>query len=125
MTMEVKRYLETNKELLEQNNFYELLLFAYNSLVLKNQKDLVETLRKASIDIDADLERVLYYIITRNFEDVQEPVYLRTFIDRYLLGILGSDFDYIFNLILDNEKDFEDQLEMQNGQYVVLPAEAL
>ena len=93
MTKAVKNFIETNYELLDSNDV-EFCYSAYDCLSIQQQKELIQALNTAGINID-------------------RAVTLRTFIARYLNGILGFDQEWLLDYIKDNRSEWSDSVYIE------------
>ena len=122
MTEAVKNFIETNYELLEdEDNVVEFCHSAYNGLSIQQQKELIQVLNSAGINIDTAREQFIRFHITMTMETIERPVSLRVLIKRYFDGLLGFDEDWLFNYILDNEQEWDNKIELVNGSFKVFP----
>lgn len=123
MTNDVKNFIETNWQLLE-DNAVEFFHSAYNGLSLYCQKELIDVLQTANIDVEKARETTIHFIITMWMEDLDKPSYLSTFISRYLDGILGYDADWITDYIINNQTEWEDSVTIKIadlGDFLLFP----
>lgn len=123
MTEAVKNFIETNYELLEDNAI-EFFHSAHNGLSLYCQKELVDVLQTAHIDVEKAREATIHFIITMHMEDIDRRVFLSTFVKRYLDGILGYDADWITDYIINNQTEWEDSVTItiaDQGDFLLLP----
>ena len=118
----VKNFLETNIILIETD---PLAFFhsAYNGLTLREQKELIDVLNIAEIDLEDARESFIRFHITMTMDVVTHRVSLDTLIDRYFVGILGFNFDWLFKYILDNQNEWDNKIENIGGTYYVYPVE--
>lgn len=123
MTEEVKNFIETNWQLLEDNAI-EFFHSAYNGLSLYCQKELIDVLQTANIDVEKAREATLHFIITMHMNDFERPVYLSTFVERHLSGTLGYDTDWITDYIINNQTEWEDSVTINiadMGDFILFP----
>ena len=120
MTEAVKKFLEVNYQLLD-NDKNEFCHMAYNGLTRYQQKELMDILSEANIDIEEARENFARFNIAMTFETVERPTALNTLITRYFNGILGLDTDWFFHYILDNEQEWDNEIKLSNGVFIVLP----
>ena len=123
MTESVKNFIETNWQLLE-DNAVEFFHSAYNGLSLYCQKELIDVLQTANIDVEKAREITIHFIITMWMEDLDKPVYLSTLISRYLDGILGYNADWLTDYIIDNQSEWDDNVTIgitDNGDFLLCP----
>ena len=120
MTNEVKNFIETNYELLDSdpNNFF---MTAYNGLSIHQQGELIDVLNEAGIEFEKSREAVLRFILTMQFEDLELPIFLQTYINRYLLGILGYDYFELSQFILEESTEFDVDIVFENNDYKIYP----
>lgn len=120
MTEGVKNFIETNYELLDsdQNNFF---MTAYNGLSIHQQGELIDILKEAGIDFEQSRDAVLRFILTMNFEDLERPVSMQTYVNRYLLGILGYDYFELCEIILEDTNEFDVDIVVENNDYKIYP----
>ena len=120
MTNEVKNFIETNYELLDSdpNNFF---MTAYNELSIYQQGELIDVLNGAEIEFEKSREAVLRFILTMQFEDLKLPIFLQTYINRYLRGILGYDYFELSQFILEESTEFDIDLVFENNDYKIYP----
>ena len=125
MTEAVKNFIETNYELLEdENNVVEFCHSAYNGLSIQQQKELIQALETAGINIDKAREQFIHFHITMTMDLVERPVSLITFVARYFDGILGFDYKWLRDYIKDNRSEWNDSVEIhedKNGNWMVYP----
>ena len=125
MTEAVKNFIETNYELLEdEDNVVEFCHSAYNGLSIQQQKELIQALNTAGINIDKAREQFIRFHITMTMDLVKRPVSLRTLIARYFDGILGFDSEWLLNYIKDNGSEWYDSVYIEkdnNGDWMVYP----
>lgn len=123
MTNDVKNFIETNWQLLD-DNVVEFFHSAYNGLSLYCQKELIDVLQTAKIDVEKARETTIHFIITMWMEDLGKPVYLSTFISRYLDGTLGYDADWLTDYIINNQSEWDDSVTIEiadNGDFLLYP----
>ena len=120
MTEAVKNFIETNYELLDsdQNEFF---MTAYNELSIHQQGELIKILNEAGVDFEDSRDAVLRFILTMELGDLERPVFLQTFIDRYLIGILGYDNFELHQFILDESTEFDIDIVVENNDYKIYP----
>lgn len=125
MTEAVKNFIETNYELLEdEDNVVEFCHSAYNGLSIQQQKELVQALNTAGINIDKAREQFIRFHITMTMDLVERPVSLRTFVARYFDGILGFDYYWLLKYIKDNSSEWDDSVYIEtdnNGNWMIYP----
>ena len=124
MTEAVKNFIETNYELLDSDDV-EFCYSAYDVLSIQQQKELIQALNTAGINIDKAREQFIYFHITMNMELVERAVTLRTFIARYLNGILGFDQEWLLDYIKDNRSEWSDSVYIEKdneGDWMIYPA---
>lgn len=125
MTEAVKNFIETNYELLEdEDNIVEFCHSAYNGLSIQQQKELVQALNTAGINIDQAREQFIRFHITMTMDLVERPVSLRTFVARYFDGILGFDYEWLIEYIKDNKSEWDDSVKLHednNGNWMIYP----
>lgn len=125
MTIDVKNFIETNWQLLE-DNAVEFFHSAHNGLSLHCQKELIDVLQTAKIDVEKERETTIHFIITMWMEDLARPIFLSTFISRYLDGILGYDADWLNDYIINNQTEWEDKVTIEianQGDFLLYPKE--
>ena len=120
MTDAVKNFLEVNYELLDTDQ-NEFLHWAYNGLNRSQQKELMNVLRDAEINIDTAVEAFARFHIVMTMETIERPVSLGVLISQYFNGLLGLDADWFFQYILDNEQEWDNKIQLINGVFKVLP----
>ena len=123
MTEAVKNFIETNYELLD-SDAVEFCHSAYNGLSFQQQKELIQALNTAGINIDKAREQFIRFHITMTMDLVERPVSLRTLIARYFDGILGFDSEWLLNYIKDNGSEWYDSVYIEkdnNGNWTVYP----
>lgn len=123
MTEAVKNFIETNYELLD-SDAVEFCHSANNALSIYQQKELINALNTAGINIDKAREQFIHFYITMTMEVVVRPVSLRTFVDRYFVGILGFNQEWLLEYIKDNRSEWDDFVEIHedhNGNWMVYP----
>ena len=120
MTEEVKNYIETNYELLD-SALNEFFMTAYNGLSIHQQGELIKILNEAGVDFEDSRDAVLRFILTRGLGDLERPVFLQTYIDRYLKGILGYDNFELHQFILDESTEFDIDIVVENNDYKIYP----
>ena len=120
MTEAVKNFIETNYELLDsdQNEFF---MTAYNGLSIPQQGELIKILNEAGVDFEDSWDAVLRFILTMGLGDLERPVFLQTYIDRYLKGILGYDNFELHQFILDESTEFDIDIVVENNDYKIYP----
>lgn len=120
MTNEVKNFIETNYELLDSdpNNFF---MTAYNGLSINQQGELIDVLKEAGIEFEKSRDAVLRFILTMNFDVLERPVFMQTYIDRYLIGILGYDYFELSQFILEESDEFDVDIVFENNDYKICP----
>ena len=120
MTEAVKNFIETNYELLDSdpNNFF---MTAYNGLSIQQQGELIDVLNQAGVDFEQSRYAVLRFILTMNFEDLERPVFVDTYIDQYLYGILGYDDLELHQFILEESDEFDVDIVVENNDYKIYP----
>ena len=125
MTEAVKNFIETNYELLEdKDNVVEFCHSAYNGLSIQQQKELIQALNTAGINIDEAREQFIRFHITMTMDLVERPVSLRTFVARFFDGILGFDSEWLLEYIKDNKSEWDDSVEIHednNGNWIIYP----
>ena len=106
MTEAVKNFIETNYELLDSdpNNFF---MTAYNGLSIQQQGELIDVLNQAGVDFEQSRYAVLRFILTMNFEDLERPVSIQMYVNRYLVGILGYDYAELSDIIIEESNEFD------------------
>ena len=121
MTNNVKDFIELHIDLLE-NSLNDFLLLATSDLSIYDQQNLIEILKSSGFnDVDKSIENILHYMITMELDTLDRDMYLTTFINRYFVGTLNMSMDYVFNYILDNEDEWDNEIHMKNGKYIVYP----
>ena len=107
MTEGIKNFLEVNAQLLDtdQNEFFHI---AYNGLTISQQKELVNLLGEANIDVAEARENFIRFHIGMTMETIERPIALETFIKRYEVGILGFDYEWLFEYIINNSEEWTD-----------------
>lgn len=107
MTEGVKNFLEVNAQLLDinQNEFFHI---AYNGLTIPQQKELVSLLDDANIDVAEARENFIRFHIGMTMETIERPIALETFIKRYEVVILGFDYEWLFDYIINNSEEWAD-----------------
>lgn len=120
MTEEVKNFIETNYELLDSdpNDFF---MTAYNGLSIHQQGELIDILNDAGIDFEQSRDAVLRFILTMNFDTLERPVFVDTYIARYLEGILGYDTFELRQFILEESDEFDVDIVVENNDYKIYP----
>lgn len=126
MTEAVKNFIETNYELLEdEDNVVEFCHSAYNGLSIQQQKELIQALNTAGINIDKAREQFIHFHITMTMDLVERSVSLRTFVARYFDGILGFDHEWLLDYIKDNSSEWDDSVYIEKdnyGNWMIYPA---
>lgn len=123
MTTDVKNFIETNYELLD-SDAVEFCHSAYNGLSIQQQKELVNALETAGINIDDAREQFIRFHITMTMDLVERPVSLRTFVARFLDGILGFNHEWLIEYIKDNKSEWDDSVKLHkdnNGNWLIYP----
>ena len=120
MTEAVKNFIETNYELLDSdsNNFF---MSAYNGLSIRQQGELIDVLSEAGIEFEQSRDAVLRFILTMKFDTLERPVFVDTYIDRYLYGILGYDEFELRQFILEQSNEFDVDIVVENNDYKIYP----
>lgn len=120
MTEAVKNFIETNYQLLDSdpNNFF---MTAYNGLSIHQQGELIDILNDAGIEFEQSRDAVLRFILTMNFDCLERPVFVDTYIDRYLKGILGYDNFELRQFILEESDEFDVDIVVENNDYKIYP----
>ena len=120
MTEEVKNFIETNYHLLDSdaNDFF---MTAYNGLSIHQQGELIDILNDAGIDFEQSRDAVLRFILTMNFDTLERPVFVDTYIARYLKGILGYDNFELRQFILEESDEFDVDIVVENNDYKIYP----
>ena len=124
MTEAVKNFIETNYELLD-SDAVEFCHSAYNGLSVQQQKELIQALETAGINIDKAREQFIHFHITMTLDVVERTVSLRTFVARYFDGILGFDSEWLLEYIKENKSEWEDSVYIEkdrNGNWMIYPA---
>ena len=124
MTEAVKNFIETNYELLD-SDAVEFCHSAYNGLSIQQQKELIQALETAGINIDKAREQFIHFHITMTMDLVERSVSLRTFVARYFDGILGFNHEWLLEYIKDNKSEWEDSVYIEkdnNGNWIIYPA---
>lgn len=101
------------------------VIVRYDGLGIQQQKELIHALNSAGINIDKAREQFIYFHITMNMELVERAVTLRTFIARYLDGILGFDHEWLFDYIKDNRSEWSGSVYIEKdneGDWMIYPA---
>lgn len=123
ITQGVKNFIETNYQLLDSDAI-EFCHSAYNGLSIQQQKELIQALETAGINIDKAREQFILFHITMTMDLVARPVSLGIFVARYFDGILGFNHEWLLKYIKDNKSEWDDTVEIQedsNGIWMVLP----
>ena len=120
MTEAVKNFIETNYELLD-SDLNEFFMTAYNELSIHQQGELIKILNEAGVDFEDSRDAVLRFILTMGLGDLKRPVFLQTYIDRYLKGILGYDNFELHQFILDESTEFDIDIVVENNDYKIYP----
>ena len=120
MTEAVKNFIETNYELLDSDK-NEFFMTAYNGLSIHQQGELIDILNEAGVDFEQSRDAVLRFILTMELGDLERPVFLQTYIDRYLTGILGYDDLELHQFILDESTEFDVNIVVENNDYKIYP----
>ena len=120
MTEAVKNFIETNYELLD-SDLNEFFMTAYNGLSIPQQGELIKILNEAGVDFEDSRDAVLRFILTMGLGDLERPVFLQTYIDRYLKGILGYDNFELHQFILDESTEFDIDIVVENNDYKIYP----
>jgi hypothetical protein len=123
MTEAVKNFIETNYLLLDTDPT-EFCHSANNGLSIYQQKELINALNAAGINIDKAREQYIHFHITMTMDLVERPVSLRTFVDRYFVGILGFNHEWLLEYIKDNKSEWDDSVEIhedRNGNWMIYP----
>ena len=123
MTEAVKNFIETNYDLLD-SDAVEFCHSAYNGLSIQQQKELMQALETAGINIDKAKEIFIHFHITMTMDVVDRPVSLDTLVARYFYGILGFDDGWFIEYIKDNKSEWDDTVEIhedRNGNWIVYP----
>ena len=124
MTEAVKNFIETNYELLD-SDAVEFCHSAYNGLSIQQQKELIQDLETAGINIDKAREQFIHFHITMTMDLVERSVSLRTFVARYFDGIMGFDHEWLLAYIKDNRSEWDDSVYIEkdnNGNWMIYPA---
>ena len=124
MTEAVKNFIETNYDLLD-SDAVEFFHSAYNGLSIQQQKELIQALEIAGINIDRAREQFIHFHITMTMDLVERSVSLRTFVARYFDGILGFDHEWLLDYIKDNRAEWDDSVYIEkdnNGNWMIYPA---
>ena len=124
MTEAVKNFIETNYDLLD-SDAVEFCHSAYNGLSIQQQKELIQALEIAGINIDRAREQFIHFHITMTMDLVERSVSLRTFVARYFDGILGFDHEWLLDYIKDNRAEWDDSVYIEkdnNGNWMIYPA---
>ena len=116
MTEAVKNFIETNYQLLD-SDAVEFCHSAYNGLSIYQQKELVQALETAGINIDKAREQFIHFHITMTMDLVERTVSLRTFVARFFDGILGFTYEWLLDYIKDNRSEWDDTVEIQKDSY--------
>lgn len=120
MTEAVKNFIETNYELLDSDQT-EFFITAYNGLSIHQQGELIDILNEAGVDFEQSRDAVLRYILTMELGCLERPVFVQTYIDRYLSGILGYDDLELHQFILDESTEFDVNIVVENNDYKIYP----
>ena len=123
MTEAVKNFIETNYELLD-SDAVEFCHSAYNGLSIQQQKELVNVLETAGINIDKAREIFIRFHISMTMEIVERPASLGMFVARHFDGILGFNHEWLLKYIKDNKSEWDDTVEIHedsNGNWMVYP----
>ena len=123
MTEAVKNFIETNYQLLD-SDAVEFCHSAYNGLSIQQQKELIQSLDTAGINIDKARVQCIHFVITMTMYIVERPVSLRTFVARFFDGILGFNSEWLLEYIKDNKSEWDDSVEIHednNGNWMVYP----
>lgn len=120
MTEAVKNFIETNYELLDSDQT-EFFITAYNGLSIHQQGELIDILNEAGVDFEQSRDAVLRYILTMELGCLERPVFVQTYIDRYLHGILGYDDLELHQFILDESTEFDVNIVVENNDYKIYP----
>lgn len=117
----VKRFIEVNIPLLEDNQSFEFFISAYNGLSTYEQSILVDILRSAEIgDVDSMLEPVLTYIVTRAMEDLVKTCRVYAFVKRVFPdGLLGLDALELSSFIVNNHSEWEHDITFELGHFII------
>lgn len=125
MTDAVKNFIETNYELLEdEDNVVEFCHSAYNGLSIQQQKELIKVLETAGINIDKAREQFIRFHITMTMDLVDRVIFLETFVARYLNGILGFNSEWLIDYIKDNRSEWDNSVYIEknnNGEWMIYP----
>ena len=124
MTEAVRNFIETNWQLLD-DNAVEFCHSAYNGLSIQQQKELINALNTAGINIDKAREQFIHFHITMTMDLVEQRVSLRTFVARFFDGILGFNHEWLLEYIKDNKSEWDDSVEIHqdnNGNWMIYPA---
>lgn len=123
MTEAVKNFIETNYQLLDSDEV-EFCHSAYNGLSIPQQKELVQALNTAGINIDEAREQFIHFHITMTMDLVERPASLGIFVARHFDGILGFNHEWLLKYIKDNKSEWDDTVEIHedtNGIWMVYP----
>lgn len=123
MTEAVKNFIETNYELLD-TDAVEFCHSAYNGLSIQQQKELVNVLKTAGINIDKAREQFIHFHITMTMDLVDRVIFLETFVSRYLDGILGFNSEWLIDYIKDNKTEWDDSVYIEkdnDGEWKIYP----
>lgn len=120
MTEAVKNFIETNYHLLDSDS-NDFFITAYNGLSIHQQGELIDILNDAGIDFEQSRNTVLRFILTMNFDTLERPVFVDTYIDRYLKGILGYDNFELRQFILEESNEFDVDIVVENNDYKIYP----
>lgn len=117
---DLKVFLEFNIDLLERD-FVKFFSRAANVLSIPNQINLIKVLADANIEFEQAREQAINLIIANHIADIQIPIYLDTFIDRQLDGILGYDASDIRTHILENTENYDIDIVLKHDDYKLYP----
>lgn len=123
MTEAVKNFIEINYELLD-SDAVEFCHSAYNGLSIQQQKELIQALETAGINIDNAREQFIRFHITMTMDLVERPVSLGLFVTRHFDGILGFNHEWLLNYIKDNKSEWDDSVKIhedKNGNWMIYP----
>ena len=122
MDVGVKNFIETNIQLLEDNQTFEFFISAYNGLDSGQQAELIRILDDSHvIDTKVVKEPVVRYIIDRAIEDLVENmnVPLTRFVyTQFPSGLLGETSGDLFEYILNNCDEWSREIDFKDNNII-------
>ena len=119
MNEKVKKFLEEQIDLIDNDRFEDLFLNAFDDFSYDDMQNLCESLVSADIhNFTEGRETALNEIISFATEDWNNgdggvsAMPLKEFIDAFLYNRLGLSMDYVVNYILEHKEDFKNNVEI-------------